>query len=79
MGAFGGGGLGGKQFNHLDNLPKLASNYLPVSLSSIASKAMEHIISSQAKRRLDINDVHHYAQHGFRKIRLCETQLLLNN
>ena len=39
---------------------------------------MEHIISSQVMRHLDINDVIHDAQHGFRKRRSCETQLLLS-
>ena len=53
-----------------------ASNYRPVSLTSIASKVMEHIISSQVMRHLDINAVLHGAQHGFRKRRSCETQLL---
>ena len=48
-----------------------ASNCRPVSLTSIASKVMEHIISSQVMRHLDIND-------GFRKRRSCETQLLLS-
>ena len=55
-----------------------ASNYRPVSLTSIASKVMEHIISSQVMRHLDINYVLHDAQHGFRKIRSCETQLILS-
>ena len=55
-----------------------ASNYRPVSLTSIASKVMEHIISSQVMRHLVINDVLHDAQHGFRKRRSCETQLLLS-
>ena len=55
-----------------------ASNYRPVSLTSIASKMMEHIISSQVMRHLDINDVLHDAQHGFRKRRSCETQLILS-
>ena len=50
-----------------------ASNYRSVSLTSIASKVMEHIISSQVMRHLDINDVLHDAQHGFRKRRTCET------
>ena len=53
-----------------------ASNYRPVSLTSIASKVMEHIISSQVMRHLDINAVLHGAQHGFRKRRSCETNLL---
>ena len=39
---------------------------------------MEHIISSQEMRHLDINYVLHDAQHGFRKRRSCETQLLLS-
>ena len=51
-----------------------ASNYRPVSLTSITSK----VISSQVMRHLDINDVLHDAQHGFRKRRSCETQLLLS-
>ena len=55
-----------------------ASNYRPVSLTLIDSKVMEHIVSSQVIRRLDINDVLHDAQHGFRKRRSCETQLLLS-
>ena len=55
-----------------------ASSYRPVSLTSIASKVMEHGISSQVMRHLDINDVLHDAQHGFRKRRSCETQLLLS-
>ena len=55
-----------------------ASNYRPVSLTFIASNVMENIISSQVMRHLDINDVLHDAQHGFRKRRSCETQLLLS-
>ena len=55
-----------------------ASNYRPVSLTSIASKVMEHIISSQVMRHLDINEFLHNAQHGFRKRRSCDTQLLLS-
>ena len=55
-----------------------ASNYRPVSLTPIASKVMEHIISSQVVRHLDSNDVLHDAQHGFRNRRSCETQLLLS-
>ena len=55
-----------------------ASNYRPISLTSIASKVLGHIISSQMIRHVDINDVLHNAQHGFRKRRSCETQLLLS-
>ena len=39
---------------------------------------MEHVISSQVMRHLDINYVLHDAQHGFRKRRSCETQILLS-
>ena len=40
---------------------------------------MEHIISSQVIRHLDKNDILTDAQHGFRKRRSCETQLLLSS
>ena len=42
-----------------------ASNYRPVSLTSICSKVMEHIVSSQVS-----------AQHGCSKRRSCESQIL---
>ena len=56
-----------------------AANYRPVSLTSICCKVMEHIISSQVMRHLDKNDILTDAQHGFRKRRSCETQLLLSS
>ena len=55
-----------------------ASNYRPVSLTSICSKVMEHIVSSQVMRHLDLNNILDNAQHGFRKRRSCESQLLLS-
>ena len=54
------------------------SNYRPVSLTSICSKVMEHIVSSQVMRHLDLNNILDNAQHGFRKRLSCESQLLLS-
>ena len=55
----------------------LAENYRPVSLTSILCKTAEHIITSQIHRHLDNHHVLTDAQHGFRKNRSCESQLLL--
>ena len=49
-----------------------------MSLTSICSKVMEHIVSSQVMRHLDLNNILDNAQHGFRKRRSCESQLLLS-
>ena len=54
-----------------------ASNYRPVSLTSICSKVMEHIIHSHIMGHFDQYHILHDAQHGFRKRRSCESQLLL--
>ena len=52
------------------------ANYRPVSLTCISCKILEHIIN---RHILDLLDKHILAdaQHGFRKRRSCETQLLL--
>ena len=52
------------------------SNYRPVSLTSIISKTLEHIVVSQVMNHLDKNSILTDAQHGFRSRRSCETQLL---
>ena len=52
------------------------ANYSPVSLTCILSKILEHIIN---RHILDHHDEHRIlvdAQHGFRKRRFCETQLI---
>ena len=54
-----------------------ASNYRPVSLTSICCKLTEHIVQSQIMRHLDRHQILEDSQHGFRKLRSCETQLLL--
>ena len=51
-------------------------NYRPISLTSIACKTMEHIITSQIMRHGNRNNISHQHQHGFRDSRSCETQLI---
>ncbi len=54
-----------------------AGNYRPVSLTSITCKVMEHILHSQIMDHMDRCGLLTDFQHGFRKRRSCETQLLL--
>ena len=54
-----------------------AVNYRPISLTSILCKLCEHIVHSTISTHLDCNSILTNAQHGFRKRRSCETQLLL--
>ena len=53
-----------------------ASNYRPVSLTSITCKLLEHIIHSSIVKHFDKHKILCDNQHGFRKKRSCETQLL---
>ena len=53
------------------------SNYRPVSLTSIPSKILEHVTYRHLMTHLEDNAILSDAQHGFRKGRSCETQLLL--
>ena len=53
-----------------------ASNYRPVSLTSICSKAMEHIIHSHLMKYLDSHHILSDQQQGFSKRRSCESQLI---
>ena len=52
------------------------SNYRPISLTCITSKLFEQIISSDIHEYLDRQQILCDAQHGFRKARSCETQLV---
>ena len=51
----------------------LASNYRPVSLTSITCKVMEHIVHSSVMCHFERNKILTNAQHGFRKKRSCES------
>ncbi|MEM7290621.1 MAG: reverse transcriptase family protein, partial [Pseudomonadota bacterium] len=52
------------------------SNYRPISLTCLCSKIMEHIIHSNVIRHLEANFILSEYQHGFRKNRSCESQLI---
>lgn len=52
------------------------NNYRPISLTSIVCKLLEHIVSSHINQYLQQNDLLVDAQHGFRKGRSCESQLV---
>ena len=53
-----------------------ASNYRPVSLTSLCCKVQEHIITSNILKHLEEHDILTDCQHGFRARRSCETQLV---
>ena len=53
-----------------------ASNYRPVSLTSVCCKLIEHIIHSQVISHLERHNILADEQHGFRKKRSCESQLI---
>ena len=53
-----------------------ASNYRPVSLTSISCKGLEHIIFSNIMDHVDMHKILSTFQHGFRKNHSCETQLV---
>lgn len=52
-------------------------NYRPISLTSVCSKIMEHIVHSCIINHLEHHNVLTDQQHGFRKNRSCDTQLIL--
>ena len=54
-----------------------AENYRPVSLTSVICKMLEYLVCSSIMRHLDVHKILHDAQHGFRKRRSCESQLIL--
>ena len=58
----------GKRYN--------AENYRPISLTCIASKIMEHIVTKHIMKHLECNNILYMLQHGFRAKRSNETQLL---
>ena len=54
----------------------IPENYRPVSLTSVSCKILEHIIHSHIINHLEHHNILTDTQHGFRKKRSCETQLL---
>ncbi|KAL8613962.1 hypothetical protein ACOMHN_023198 [Nucella lapillus] len=52
------------------------ANYRPVSLTCIVCKLLEHIVVHSLMEHLETNEILCHQQHGFRKNRSCETQLL---
>ena len=52
-------------------------NYRPISLTCLCCKLMEHIVCSNLMTHLDQNNILTDYQHGFRKNRSCDTQLLI--
>ena len=53
------------------------ANYRPVSLTSVSCKVLEHIVYRQIMDHLDRHDILVDYQHGFRRQRSTETQLVL--
>ena len=57
--------------------PFSPNNYRPISLTSVCSKLMEHIIYSHIAKFLSDINFFHPNQHGFRRGLSCDTQLAL--
>ena len=62
---------GGKKDRNKDK------KYRPISLTSISCKVLEHILHSNIMKHLENNNILTDLQHGFRKHRSCETQLII--
>ena len=54
-----------------------AANYRPVSLTSITCKLLEHIVTSNIMTHMEKHKILTDTQHGFRRNRSCETQLII--
>ena len=53
------------------------ANYRPISLTSVLCKLCEHILHCAIIRHLSDHEILSDAQHGFRKRRSCDTQLIV--
>ena len=53
------------------------ANYRPISLTAILCKVCEHVIHSTIINHLSDHKILSDAQHGFRKRRSCDSQLIL--
>ena len=54
----------------------LASNYRPISLTSIPCKVLEHVVTTNIVSHMDKYNLLYDLQHGFCSKRSCETQLV---
>ena len=61
---------------HKNGDRKKAENYRPISLTSVAGKAMEKIIRDKLVNHMERNNLFNKSQHGFVSSRSCTTQLL---
>ena len=52
------------------------ANYRPVSLTSVCCKVVEHIINSHPMNFFEKRNILTHNQHGFRKMRSSEYQLI---
>ena len=55
----------------------LPENYRPISLTSLSCKVLEHVVHTNIMAHLDKHKVLDDAQHGFRKLRSCVSQLII--
>ena len=55
---------------------EMPTNYRPVSLTCVTCKLLEHIVSSKIYEHLSLYNVLHDSQHGFRRGRSCDSQLV---
>ena len=65
------------QYKTGKNNRSVPANYRPISLTCIICKVMEHCVTSHLMGHLDKYGLLTDYQHGFRKSRSCETQLIL--
>ena len=61
---------------HKKDDKSLPNNYRPISLTCIACKVMEHVLSSHTSRYFEVSNILTPHQHGFRKGFSTETQLI---
>jgi len=52
------------------------ANYQPISLTSICSKLMEHVLCHNIMSHLDANQILNNYQYGFRSSHSCKAQLI---
>ena len=55
----------------------MASNYRPISLTSVCCMTLEHIVCKHMLSHLENNKIASLLQHGYRNGHSCESQLIL--